>query len=85
MIPEGMKANFETLKAAILNGDAALMEVKDSDTGRIEYAVCGVTIQDGEAVFCPIAILTAAHDNPYERYQPPNPDGGFHEPLAKTV
>lgn len=84
MISEGMKANFETLKAAIRNGDAALMEVMDSETGRIEYAVCGVSIQDGQAVFCPLATLTAVHDNPYERYQPPNPEGGFCEPLAKT-
>lgn len=69
-IPKGAKANFETLKRAIRNGDCALMEVTDKKTGETVDALCAVTRHDdGGATFAPLAVMV--RENPYERFDPP--------------
>jgi Family of unknown function (DUF6117) len=46
-IPDGIRQNFEVLRAAFALGDVALMECTDKTTGMLTYVVCAVTY-DGE-------------------------------------
>lgn len=73
-ISKGNKKNFEVLKQAFANGDAALMEVTDAKSGEKYDAVCAVTKHaDGSASFTPFAVMF--RENPYERLLPPVPQG----------
>jgi hypothetical protein len=72
----GHKANFETLRQAFLNGDAALMECELTATGVPVAVVCAANrLPDGGVEFVPFA--TMFNENPYEALNPPNPEGGF--------
>jgi len=76
-LAKGHRANFETLRRAILAGDAALMEFQFTVTGEEVAVVCAASRQhDGTIAFAPFAMLF--NDNPYELLNPPNPDGGFY-------
>ncbi len=76
-LARGYKANFETLRQAFQNGDAALMECQLATTGEEVAVVCAATRQpDGEVEFAPFAMLF--NGNPYEMLNPPRSDGGFH-------
>lgn len=69
-IPKGAKANFETLKTAIRNGDCALMECVDKKTGETVDVICAARrFQDGSVEFIPFASMI--RDNPYDRFDPP--------------
>lgn len=76
-IAEGHKANFETLRQGIFNGDACLMECQEIATGEVVAVICCAQEEDdGTITMVPFARLF--NGNPYEMLRPPNPDGGFH-------
>ena len=47
-IPKGHKNNFETLKKAAVNGDLALMECTDKNTGKKVNVICAVQWENEE-------------------------------------
>ena len=51
------------------NGDLALMECSDAETGAPRYVICAVGRNGGEYLFTPFGHL--AEGNPYEAYHPP--------------
>ena len=67
--------NFETLREAFLNRDAALLECQLKTTGELVAVVVAVNRDADEFAFVPIAMMF--NGNPYECLNPPNPDGGF--------
>jgi hypothetical protein len=72
----GDRTNFDTLRQAFLNGDAALMECRLAATGEQVAVVCAANSRDdGSVEFAPFAMMFGG--NPYEMLNPPNPDGGF--------
>ena len=68
MLKPGDRANFETLKRAFLEGDAALMECTNAQ-GEYVAVICAVHQENGEFVMSPFAKLFAG--NPYEEVTPP--------------
>jgi hypothetical protein len=75
-LTKGHKRNFDTLRRAILAGDAALMECQLVATGEPVAVICAANrLEDGEIAFAPFAMLFSG--NPYQAVSPPNPDGGF--------
>lgn len=67
------KANFETLRDAIRNGDAALLECQFLSTGQPTPVICAVNRHlDNSLEFVPIAQLFTR--NPYTVLTPPDPD-----------
>lgn len=74
------KANFETLRRAVLSKDATLMECQLVATGELVAVVCAVNHhQNGDIDFVPLAMLF--QDSPYQTLNPPNPDGGFYSQM----
>lgn len=75
----GHPAIFDTLKRAIKNGDAALMDCRDRRTGESVAVVCAVNRSDGECEMAPLARLF--NGNPYDELDPPRPasEGGGYE------
>jgi hypothetical protein len=72
----GHKQNFDTLRQAMLAGDAALLECQLVATGEPVAVICAVNrLPRGEMQFAPFAMLFPG--NPYTTVNPPNPDGGF--------
>ena len=75
----GHKQNFETLRLAIMAGDAALMECQHVDSGETVAVICAVNRHadnpDEEFEFVPVAMMFS--DNPYQLVSPPKPGGGF--------
>jgi len=69
MIPDHIRDNFQTLMRAAENGDLALMECSDAETGAPRYVICAVGHNGGEYLFTPFGHL--AEGNPYEAYRPP--------------
>ncbi|MBC7284664.1 DUF6117 family protein [Hoeflea sp.] len=69
MIPDHIRANFQALMRAAENGDLALMECSDAETGAPRYVICAVGRNGGEYLFTPFGHL--AEGNPYEAYRPP--------------
>jgi len=69
MIPDHIRANFQTLMRAAENGDLALMECADAESGEPRYVICAVGRNGGEYLFTPFGHL--AEGNPYEAYHPP--------------
>jgi hypothetical protein len=67
------KANFETLRSAIRNGDAALMECQLASSAEPVSVICAVN-QDpsGTFAFVPLAQLFA--NSPYSLLNPPFSD-----------
>ena len=73
----GDKQNFDTLRRAMLAGDAALLECELAATGSPVAVVCAANRLAGSgAEFVPLAMLFT--DNPYRAVNPPNLDGGFY-------
>lgn len=72
MIGEGHRANFETLKRAILQGDACILECRDKKTGEDVPVICAVQYSGDDREpyeFVPLAKLF--NENPYEEMEPP--------------
>lgn len=76
-LSDGDKANFETLREAMQNGDVALLECQLVCTGTSTAVICAVNREAGESIaFVPIAQLFAR--DPYALLRPPHPDhSGF--------
>ena len=73
----GDKQNCDTLRRAMLAGDAALLECQSVATGSPVAVVCAANrLADDGAEFVPLAMLFT--DNPYRAVNPPNPEGGFY-------
>lgn len=72
MIPEGHRRNFETLCRAADNGRLALMECKDTKTGKPAYVICMVNEgeEGGDTELVPVAKMF--DENPYEEWEPPS-------------
>jgi len=71
-IPEGYKANFETILRAARNEDLALVECTNKDTGKPAYvlaAISGVGPDDKMEVV-PLAMMFDG--SPYELLIPPS-------------
>jgi hypothetical protein len=69
MINEAYKANFETLRLAFKNGDTALVECTDANTGEVVIAICAVFKDGGSVAVVPLAKMF--NGNPYEELMPP--------------
>ncbi|MBB4303381.1 hypothetical protein GGD81_002424 [Rhodobium orientis] len=70
-IPDHARANFETLLRAAADGNLALLECADAETGAVRYVICAVGRDGGEFLITPFGHL--ADGNPYEVYRPPEP------------
>ncbi|KIZ44511.1 MULTISPECIES: DUF6117 family protein [Rhodopseudomonas] len=70
-IPDHARANFQTLLRAAVDGNLALLECADAETGAVRYVICAVGRDAGEFLFTPFGHL--ADGNPYEAYRPPEP------------
>lgn len=71
-IGDGYKTNFETLQKASDNGDLVLMECRERATGQVCVLVCALGREGEEVTFAPLARMIDG--NPYELYDPPDPD-----------
>lgn len=69
-IPKGHKTNFETLQRASDNGDLALMECTDRETGEPVYVVCAV-YRDEQGFYNTVPMARMFDGNPYEQLRPP--------------
>ena len=69
MIKKGYKLNFETLLAAAINGDLALVECTAQE-GRPVMTVCAVFMDD-EGMYNTVPLAKLFDGNPYEELNPP--------------
>ena len=76
MIPEGHRTNFETLLRAFEGGDVCLVECRRRSDGAVVAMLTAVGWEDGQHTFTPFAEMV--NGSPYELYDPPDPEGGFH-------
>ena len=77
MLSEAHKLNLDTIMEAAHNGDLAVVEARRKSDGETVTLLCAIGF-DGEMYgITPFAEMV--NGNPYEMYDPPNPDGGFHE------
>lgn len=72
-IAEGYKQNFKQLLRAFANGDAALLEVTEKATG--DPAVVIVAVGFDGAMYDLVPMARMLDGNPYEEFDPPNPNG----------
>ena len=75
IITEACKANFETLKRAMIHGDVDLMVCKDRLHGHSVVAICAVNTAGQECEFIPIAKMLDG--NPYAELISPMEEGGI--------
>lgn len=68
-LTDAEKANFDTLRRAFANGDAALLEGADKATGTRRAIICAVQPEAGGILMVPLAAL--AWDDPYDLWVPP--------------
>jgi len=71
-IPAHARTNFQTLLRAAEDGNLALMECADAQTGAMRYVIYAVGKDNGGYLFTPFGHL--ADGNPYDAYLPPDPD-----------
>ncbi|MCA1841074.1 MAG: DUF6117 family protein [Actinobacteria bacterium] len=69
-IPEGHKANLETLQRAVRNDGVALVECTDKVSKKPIYVVCGVLWDGKEYIMTPLAKMFDG--DPYEEVNPPS-------------
>jgi hypothetical protein len=74
-IPQHLEHDFSMLTRAFSNGNVALMETTDKETGRTEYVICIVSREEEEVVLTPAAAILNC--DPYERYEPANVEGAL--------
>jgi hypothetical protein len=63
-------ANFETLKRACLNGNLALIECQNAETGEYLAVICAVSEKEGEFMITPFGNMCTG--DPYKQYVPPS-------------
>ena len=69
-IPKAYSNNFATLQRAQDNGDLALVECTDAETGKPVYTICAMDRHGDEYVMVPLAKMFDG--NPYEELVPPS-------------
>lgn len=74
MIPEPFQKNFDTLLRAARNGDLALLECTDKDSGQVRHVICAMQWNEAEQKFDMIPFGHLCPGNPYDMYDPPEPD-----------
>lgn len=65
--------NFETLKTAFMDGNAALVESRDNE-GRYVALICAISTDDDGETFTPVPFAELVRDNPFEIYADPTGD-----------
>lgn len=70
----GHLSNFNTLKRAFANGDVALMECTDANTGEVLAVLCMVNHRAQSDDFEMVPIAKFFNGNPYEELVPPTLD-----------
>jgi hypothetical protein len=68
-IPDYLRTNFQTLLRAAGNGNLALMECQDAQTGEPRFVICAVGRDGSDYVMTPFGHLVEG--NPYDAYVPP--------------
>jgi hypothetical protein len=68
-IPDHHRANFQTLLAAAMDGNLALMECVDAISGEPRFVVCAVGRSEEEYLFTPFGHLHEG--DPFAAYVPP--------------
>ena len=74
-LPKNHKENFRALTSAAKNGDLALMECQEAESGKVRAVLCAVAFDGTDYVFTPFGHL--CDEDPYTFYLPPDPKGGF--------
>lgn len=69
------QANLDTIIEAAGHGDLAVLEARRRRDGQTVALLCAVGFDDGEYLITPFAEL--ADGNPFELYDPPDPESGF--------
>jgi len=69
--------NFATLLLAASRGHLALLEVRRRSDQKAVAAVCAVGLDGADYLFTPLALMVEV--NPFEAFDPPDPEGGFVE------
>ena len=75
MLKNHDRTNFSTLAGALDSGHVALVEVQCIADGAVIGAICTVGHNDGLFELTPFA--TMVEGNPFDLFNPPNPDGDF--------
>ena len=75
-LTEGMKANFETLKQAAINGDLALVDCFDVITGESVGCICAINRENNEYEMVLLAIMP--YQPLYERVLLPGEGGTYY-------
>lgn len=68
-IPDYLRTNFQTLLRAAGDGNLALMECQDAQTGESRSVICAVGRNGSDYVMTPFGHLVEG--NPYDAYVPP--------------
>jgi hypothetical protein len=68
-IPDYLRTNFQTLLRAAGDGNLALMECQDAQTGETRFVICAVGRNGSDYVMTPFGHLVEG--NPYDAYVPP--------------
>jgi hypothetical protein len=68
-IPDYLRTNFQTLLRAAGDGNLALMECQDAQTGEPRFVICAVGRNGADYVMTPFGHLVEG--NPYDAYVPP--------------
>ena len=69
MIPDHARTNFQTLLRAAGDGNLALMECQDTQTGEPRFVICAIGRDGSDYVMTPFGHLVEG--NPYDAYVPP--------------
>jgi hypothetical protein len=69
-IPEAHRTNFGTLLRAAADGNLALIECTDAQSGVPRYVIAAVGRDGADFIMTPFGHL--ADGNPYEAYLPPD-------------
>lgn len=67
--------NLDTLKQAFRNNDVAILEYQRKSDLKTVALLVAVGSDNGDYTFTPFAEMIDG--NPFELYNPPNPNGGF--------
>ena len=68
-IPDYLRTNFQTLLRAAGDGNLALMECQDTQTGEPRFVICAIGRDGSDYVMTPFGHLVEG--NPYGAYVPP--------------
>ncbi|HCW62099.1 MULTISPECIES: DUF6117 family protein [Sphingobium] len=68
-IPDYLRTNFQTLLRAAGDGNLALMECQDTQTGEPRFVICAIGRDGSDYVMTPFGHLVEG--NPYDAYVPP--------------